>query len=88
VLALNTDGSEAWSFEGTGSEAFFSTPAVANGVVWVASDAGKLYMLDVSTGDFVGQGTYTLNNPVTSGVCVQDGRLYVIDTGGMVYCLD
>jgi outer membrane protein assembly factor BamB len=87
VYAFNLDGSTAWTYTGTGNEAFFSTPAVANNVVWVPSDAGNLYMLDPATGDYTGQGTYALDKPVTSGVSIQDGRLYLMDTGGKVYCL-
>jgi outer membrane protein assembly factor BamB len=87
VYAFNTDGTTAWDFPGTAKEAFYSTPAVANGVLWIASDAGKLYMIDTDTGNLTGQGTYTLDDKVDSAICIKDGRLYVIDESGKLYCL-
>lgn len=87
VIAFNKVGSKVWEFSGTDEEAFFSTPAVANGIVWVASDAGRLYMLDSVTGSKVGQGAYDFGNPITSGVSIQNGRLYLIDSSGKVHCM-
>jgi len=87
VLAITTAGDIAWEFPGTDVEAFFSSPVVANGIVWVPSDAGVIYMLDPLTGNPVGPGQYVLDNPVTGGMSIQDGRLYTVDSGGIVYCL-
>jgi outer membrane protein assembly factor BamB len=88
LLAITPDGTVEWEFPGEDDEAFFSTPVVANGVVWVVSDAGMIYMLDPATGDQVGSGPYALDHSVHGGMSIQDGRLYVTDDGGKMYCLE
>ncbi len=88
VMAITTAGGVDWEFQGTDTEAFWTPPVVANGTVWVPSDAGVIYMLDPSTGSEVLPGGYALDNPVTGGMSIQDGRLYVMDTGGKMYCLE
>ncbi len=86
VMAINTDGTVAWEHPGIDEfEAFFSTPAVANGIVYVLSDYGVIYMLDPDDGSV--EGTYTLDNPSRAGVSIQNGRLYTMDEGGVLYCL-
>ena len=87
VMAINLDGSVEWTYIGTGSEAFFSTPAVANNMVFVPSDAGNIYILDPATGAYTGMGVYSVGHPVTSGISIQDGRMYFMDTSGLVHCL-
>ncbi len=87
VLGITTDGNIEWEFEGTDREAFWSSPVVANGILWVPSDAGVIYMLDPATGDPMGPGQYALENPVLSGISILDGKLYCVDTGGKAYCL-
>ena len=49
VFALNAStGALLWSYE-TGAP-LFSSPAVANGVVYVGADDGNVYALNASTG--------------------------------------
>ncbi len=86
IMAVHTDGTVEWEFEGLGDEAFWTTPVVANGIVWAISDAGKIYMLDPADGTQVAS-AYTLDAPSRAGLTIQDGRLYTIDEFGKVYCL-
>ncbi len=86
VVAISpADGSIAWEHFGESEEAFFAQPAVANDIVWIASDAGYLYHLNPATGANVGPAPYELDNPVLNSPSIWDGRLYVMDTGGKVY---
>jgi len=88
VMAINTDGTVAWEFNpGEDTEAFLSSPAVANGTVYVASDLGEIYMLDPSDG-VVPIGNHTLDAGVTGGISIQDGKLYTCDIEGKFYCLE
>jgi len=88
VLAVDTSGSVAWEFNPVeDTEGFNSSPVVANGTVYVASDLGTIYMLDPSDGA-TPIGTYTLDSGVTGGMSILDGRLYVCDSGGKLYCLE
>jgi len=88
VLAIDTSGSVAWEFNPVeDTEGFNSSPVAANGTVYVASDLGIIYMLDPSDG-VTPIGSYTLDNSVTGGMSILDGRLYVCDSGGKLYCLE
>jgi len=88
VMAIQTDGTVAWTFPGVDTEGFWSSPVVANGIVWVPSDAGVIYMLDPATGNPVGPGSYALDGPIKGGMTILDGKLYVMDTLGTLYCLE
>jgi parallel beta-helix repeat protein len=80
-----------WSYRtGTVRPVVFSSPAVADGKVYVGSDDGKVYCLDaIGNGD----GTtsvmwnYTTGDSVFSSPAVADGKVYVGSTDGNVYCL-
>jgi outer membrane protein assembly factor BamB len=87
MMAIKTDGTVDWTFTGTGNEGFFSTPAVANNIVFLPSDSGNIYILDPATGNFTGEGTYAVGHPVTSGISIQNGRMYFMDTSGVVHCV-
>ena len=64
----------------------YSSPAVADGRVYVGSGDDKVYCLDASTGTQVWN--YTTGNIVDSSPAVADGRVYVGSYDGRVYCLD
>jgi len=87
VMAISTDGTVEWEFPGVDVEAFWTQPVVANGVVFVPSDAGYLYMLNPADGTEVAT-AYEFDAPVKSGMAIQDGRLYLMDTAGKFYCLE
>jgi parallel beta-helix repeat protein len=63
-----------------------SSPAVADGRVYVGSGDGRVYCLDASTGAQVWN--YTTGSAVYSSPAVADGRVYVGSDDYKVYCLD
>jgi len=64
-----------------------SSPAVADGKVYVGSNDGNVYCLDASTG--VKVWNYTTGGAVRSSPAVADGRVYVGCWGdNNFYCLD
>ena len=60
-----------------------SSPAVANGVVYVGSDDGNVYALNAKTG--VKLWSYTTDSNVFSSPAVANGMVYVCSLGGKVY---
>ncbi len=60
---------QKWSY--ATSEAISSSPAVANGVVYVGSDDGKVYALDAATGAF--DWSYTTGEATSSSPAVANG---------------
>jgi len=52
-----------------------SSPAVANGVVYVASEDGKLYALNASTGALLWN--YVTNRRVQGSPAVANGAVYI-----------
>jgi outer membrane protein assembly factor BamB len=81
-------GTERWRTS-IGSAGFFS-PAVADGVVYVGSDDGKLHAIDANTG----QERWSFAIPVadevlfTSSPAVADGLVYITGTRGNLYAID
>ncbi len=61
----------------------FSSPAVANGVVYVGSDDKKVYAFNASTG--ARRWTATTGNAVSSSPAVADGVVYVGSSDAKVY---
>jgi len=75
VLSPDTVGSLdlRWSYQ-TG-DMVNSSPAVANGVVYVGSDDGNLYALRASTGEVIWK--YASGEPVDSSPAVANGVVYM-----------
>jgi len=74
VYALDaTTGAKVWNhpIDNDG----FSSPAVANGVVYVASYSGTVYALNASTGDKLW--SYRVGGTVESSPAVADGVVYI-----------
>jgi len=63
-----------------------SSPAVANGIVFVGSNDRKVYALDQYTGAQVWN--FTTGSWVTSSPGVADGKVFVGSVDRKVYCLD
>ena len=63
-----------------------SSPAVANGVVYVGSDDDNVYALNASTGALLW--SYTTGNDVYSSPAVANGVVYVGSDDGNVYALN
>ena len=64
----------------------YSSPAVANGRVYVGCNDNKTYCLNASTGAFIW--SYTTSSWVDSSPAVAGGRVYVGSWDGEIYCLD
>jgi outer membrane protein assembly factor BamB len=60
-----------------------SSPAVANGVVYIGSDDNNVYALNASTGILLW--SYTTGGAVTSSPAVANGVVYIGSDGGNVY---
>ena len=63
-----------------------SSPAVANGVVYVGSDDGNVYALNAATGARLW--SYTTGAYVESSPAVANGVVYVGSDDGNVYALN
>jgi len=63
-----------------------SSPAVADGKVYVGSDDYKVYCLNASTGTKIW--SYTIGHYVRSSPAVAYGKVYVGSTDDKVYCLN
>jgi len=74
-----------WNYT-TGAALSFSSPAVADGKVYVGSNDMKVYCLDALTGAHIWN--YTTGGWVMSSPAVADGKVYVGSNDMKVYCLD
>jgi outer membrane protein assembly factor BamB len=72
-----------WSYE-TGNPVE-SSPAVANGVVYVGSDDHNIYALDARTGAKLWSYSNTAGFPILSSPVVVNGVVYVGAEGSILY---
>jgi outer membrane protein assembly factor BamB len=77
-------GKLSWVFPTGG--AIHSSPAVANGTVYVGSWDGKLYALDAATGDKLWE--FQTGSSIESSPAVQNGVVYFGSNDGSLYALD
>jgi glucose dehydrogenase len=85
VYALNaTTGAKVWNYTTGGS--VHSSPAVANGVVYVGSFDNNVYALNATTGANVW--TFTTGGNVESSPAVANGVVYVGSWDGNVYAIN
>jgi len=63
-----------------------SSPAVADGKVFIGSDDKKIYCLDADTGDKIW--SFTTNGVVDSSPAVADGKVFFGSRDKSIYCLD
>ncbi len=85
IYALNaTTGTLLWSY--TTGDWVFSSPAVANGVVYVGSRDGNVYALNASTGTLLW--SYATGEYVDSSPAVANGVVYVGSENNNVYALN
>ena len=73
-----------WTFETGGSVR--SSAAIRDGIVYIGSDDGKVYAIDMRTGNDVW--SYSTTDSVESTPCLIDDRLVVGSADGFLYCLD
>jgi outer membrane protein assembly factor BamB len=84
VYALNeTNGEQIWSFKANVSS---STPAVANGIIYVGSDNGDVYAIDAYSGQKLWN--YSTGGAVNSSPAATNGIVYVASDDGNVYALN
>ncbi len=76
------NGDFIWSYATGGNVS--SSPAVADGRVYVGSWDNNVYCLDASNGDFIW--SYTTGHYVDSSPAIADGRVYVGSYDNNVYC--
>lgn len=70
----------AWTFSSQGLGSFQSTPAVADGCVFLGTSTGAVFAVDADTGELVWQTTFA-SAPVAGGIfapAVADGRVHVL----------
>ena len=88
IYCLNADtGGFIWSYETGG--AVYSSPAVANGKVFVGSTDYNIYCLDEDNGDLIW--SYGTGGSVKSSPAVADGKVFVgnaLFMGGKIYCFE
>ena len=86
VLNVNNVGNLElkWSYATGGT--VYSSPAVANGVVYVGSEDNNLYALDAKTGAKLW--SYATGGPVDSSPAVANGVVYVGSDDNNVYALN
>ncbi len=73
-----------WKFKTGGP--IYSSPVVANGKVFVGSNDGSLYAVDVKTGK--GLWSFKTDAAVVSAPVVYEGRVYIGSKDGYLYALD
>jgi len=81
--APNTNQTQ-WNYTTSGN--VYSSPAVADGMVFVGSNDGNVYALDQHTGAHIWN--YSTGNAVMSSPAVADGKVYVGSNDSKVYALD
>ena len=64
----------------------YSSPAIANGILYIGNLDHNLYALDAQTGNLRGQ--FSTGGPVTSSPLVADNMLYFGSNDGNVYAVD
>ncbi|MBM3475760.1 MAG: hypothetical protein FJX75_21040 [Armatimonadetes bacterium] len=81
AAALPSQLSQVWVCEAGGPVR--SSAAIAENTVYVGSDDGYLYALDLETGAL--RWKYRLGSPVASSPAVASGRVFIGDDSGSVY---
>jgi len=81
----------AWSFEpkveeGKRRAPISASPVVAGGQVFVGTQEGAFFCLDLATGEEIWQ--FKTEGPVSAPAAVLENRVYFGDTYGFVYALD
>ncbi len=82
--APNTNQTQ-WNYT-TGGMEVFSSPAIANGKVYVGADDNKLHCVDAATGAPIWN--YTTGNELRNTAAIVEGRVYIGSEDNNVYCFD
>ena len=88
VYAVNAaDGTLKWQFPVAGAAAarFGTTPALANGFLYIGADDDRLYKFNAATGDVVW--AKKVDGPIRSSAVVDGGRVYFGSADNHLYAL-
>ncbi|MEO6002116.1 MAG: PQQ-binding-like beta-propeller repeat protein [Opitutus sp.] len=91
LYALNTDGTQRWSFDLTGStDGTYCSPAIgADGTIYVGTNGGAFYAVKDNGGSSVAQKwKFTADGDIyTSPAIASDGTIYFATLNGIVYAV-
>ena len=79
------DGRQVWRYDGN-RRGYYSTPAIANGRVWVGAEDQNLHCVDARSGK--GIWTFKTGGGVWSSPCVIDDKVVFGSRDSHVYCVD
>ncbi len=79
------DGRLIWRYDGN-RRGYYSTPAIADGRVWVGAEDQNLHCVDARSGK--GLWTFKTGGGVWSSPCVVDGKVVFGSRDGHLYCID
>jgi outer membrane protein assembly factor BamB len=82
VHGLNAAGKGVWTF--TTSARVESSPAIAGGRVFVGSNDGRFYVLNLSTGAKLWE--FTAGAPLSASPAIARGRIVIGAQDGRLYC--
>lgn len=83
--AFTPEGTESWSFPTGGAVGYFTSPAAADGKIFVAGNGSSLFCINASTHAAAWNATFAA--AVKSTPVVGDGKVYVT-TADRLYALD
>ncbi|MEI7827417.1 MAG: PQQ-binding-like beta-propeller repeat protein, partial [Euryarchaeota archaeon] len=86
AVAGNTQPNNHLKWKYTTEGGVWSSPAIANGVVYVGSNDNKVYAFNAATG--AKKWSYTTGNDVSSSPAVANGVVYVGSNDNKVYALN
>ena len=79
------DGRQVWRYDGN-RRGYYSTPAIANGRVWVGAEDQNLHCVDARSGK--GIWTFKTGGGVWASPCVIDDKVVFGSRDSHVYCVD
>ena len=82
IHGLNPAGKAAWTFA-TGARVE-SSPAIAGGRVFVGSNDGRFYVLNLSTGAKLWE--FNAGSPLSASPAIANGRIVIGSQDGRLYC--
>lgn len=82
VHSLNMAGKSVWTF--TTRARVESSPAIADGRVFVGSNDGRFYVLDVGTGNKLWE--FNAGGPLSASPAIGRGRIVIGSQDGRLYC--
>jgi eukaryotic-like serine/threonine-protein kinase len=83
VHALDAAGKEVWTF--ATQARVESSPAIAGGRVFIGSNDGRLYVLNLSNGAKVWE--FNAGAPLSASPAIANGRIVIGSQDGRLYCL-